>query len=288
MSSARITALFVYPIKSCAGILVDTMRFDESGPMDDRRWMVVDTQGAFVTQRELPRLALVRPARIEGGLRVLAPGMPALNVVGRGGVRVEAWCWDHQCMAYDEGSHVADWFSEYLGQPVRLLRFDPSVPRPVSSKWLSDAPGGGTGLTRFTDGFHLSLVARASLEALNGRLVQVGIPPLAVQRFRPNIVVDGLTAFEEDGIESLGISRGDSASVTIHLVKPNTCDAVVEVDLHSGLHEPGLLPVMAAFRADPKLGGAPVFGWNAVLTDGHEGLLRIGDPLTFEYRKVSV
>jgi uncharacterized protein YcbX len=78
MSAARITALFVYPIKSCAGILVDTMRFDECGPIDDRRWMVVDTHGVFLTQRELPRLCWVRPARIDGGLRVLAPGMPAL------------------------------------------------------------------------------------------------------------------------------------------------------------------------------------------------------------------
>lgn len=168
------------------------------------------------------------------------------------------------------------------------MRFDPTVPRPVSAKWLLDTPTVSTGYTRFSDGFHLSVVARASLESLNGRLAQVGIPALAVQRFRPNLVVDGLTAFEEDGIDSLGIVRVDGPPVMMRLVKPSTCDAVVEVDLQTGLHAPGLLPVMAAFRADPKLGGAPVFGWNAVLSESQDGLLRIGDPLTFEYRKVSV
>jgi hypothetical protein len=94
---ARIAALYVYPIKSCAGIAVDAMRFDALGPLDDRRWMLVDDGDGFVTQRELPKLALVRPARVDGGLRVLAPGMPALTVAGRGGERRATHVWDDRC-----------------------------------------------------------------------------------------------------------------------------------------------------------------------------------------------
>jgi uncharacterized protein YcbX len=132
MSTARIAALYTYPIKSCAGIATDTLRFDALGPLDDRRWMLIDQHGQFVTQREVSRLALVRPARVDGGLRVLAPGMAALTVGGTGGERLSTWCWDDRCAGFDEGREASEWFTEYVGRPMRLVRFDSTVPRAAS------------------------------------------------------------------------------------------------------------------------------------------------------------
>lgn len=278
MSVARIAALFIYPIKSCAGILVDAMRFDECGPIDDRRWMVVDAQGAFVTQRELPRLCWVRPARLAGGLRVLAPGMPALQVPGQGGALMDVWCWDHHGRGFDEGAEVAQWFSDYLGQAVRLVRFDPTRPRPVRMTGAV-ASVAQSPLTRFTDGFPLSVIARESLDALNVHFTHAGLSPLVAQHFRPHWVIEGLAPFAEDAIEFLHGAGESEPRVRVQLVTPSTCDALIEVDLQGGQRRPGILPHLARWRAHPERGGAPVFGWHALLSEGLHGTVRVGDVL---------
>jgi uncharacterized protein YcbX len=282
--AARIAALYVYPIKSCAGVAVDTMRFDALGPLDDRRWMLVGDRDGFLTQRELPRLALVRPARVDGGLRVLAPGMPALTVAGRGGERHATEVWDERCAGFDEGLEARAWFSEYLGRPVRLLRFDATAPRAASRDWVGEALGRPGALTRFTDGYPLLVVSSASLAALNGRLAAQGLPEASVQRFRPNVVVDGLDAFGEDGLDTLGGDADRGPAVTLRIVKPCTRCTVVEVDPRTGVHDAGLLQRLAAFRADPRLGGAVTFGQNAIVAGGLDGALRVGDPLELAWR----
>jgi uncharacterized protein YcbX len=278
--AARIAALHVYPIKSCAGIALDTMRFDALGPLDDRRWMLVDDDGEFLTQCELPRLALVRPARVDGGLRVLAPGMPALGVAGRGGERRPTEVWDDRCAGFDEGAEARTWFSEYLGRPVRLLRFDATSPRAASRNWVGDALGGPGALTRFTDGFPLLVVSSASLAALNARLAAQGRPEASMTRFRPNLVVDGLEAFGEDAIDTLAVPGGP----TLRLVKPCTRCTITEVDPRTGVREGGLLRLLATFRADPRQGGAVTFGQNAIVADGLDGALRVGDALVVRRR----
>ncbi|RPH45240.1 MAG: MOSC domain-containing protein [Burkholderiales bacterium] len=283
----RIAALYVYPIKSCAGIAVESMRFDALGPLDDRRWMLVDDRDEFVTQRDVPSLALVRPARVDGGLRVLAPGMPALQVAGTGGERRSTFCWDDRCAGFDEGPEARAWFSELLGRPVRLLRFDATAPRAASRNWVGTDVGRPGALTRFSDGFPLLVVSSASLAALNARLEQAGMPPATMQRFRPNVIVDGLDAFGEDLLDTLARERrgeGDGPTPTLRIVKPCTRCTVPEVDPRTGRHEPGLLQVLATFRSDPKLGGAVTFGQNAILVDGLDGALRVGDALLPSYR----
>ncbi len=277
----RIAALYVHPIKSCGGIAIDAMRFDGLGPLDDRRWMLVDDHDGFLTQRELPRLALVRPARVEGGLRVLAPGMPVLTVAGRGGERRATEVWDDRCAGFDEGTEARAWFSEYLGRPVRLLRFDATAPRAASRNWVGDALGRPGALTRFTDGFPLLVVSSASVAALNARLAAQGLPEASVQRFRPNVVVDGLDAFAEDAIDTLEVVGGGPA---LRLVKPCTRCAITEVDPRTGQREGGLLRLLATFRADPRLGGAVTFGQNAIVAGGLDGVLRVGDLLKVGYR----
>lgn len=284
MSTPRIAALYVYPIKSCAGITTDALRFDAMGPLDDRRWMLVDDGGQFLTQREVPALALVRPSRQDGGLRVIAPGMPPLAVTGSGGTRTTTWCWDDRCAGFDEGIESRAWFSEYLGRGARLLRFDTTMTRAASRSWVGDGTGAPGTLTRFTDGFPLLVVSKASLDALNARLVLAGVPEATIQRFRPNIVVDGIDAFEEDLCETLTSVPFRGPPVVLRPVKPCTRCTIPEVDPGTGRHESGILLVLAGFRADPRLGGAATFGMNAVVTSGLDGTLRVGDPLTVTHR----
>ncbi len=284
MPTVRVAALYTYPIKSCAGIATDTMRFDDLGPLDDRRWMLIDQHQQFITQREVPRLALVRPARVDGGLRVLAPGMPALTVAGTAGERCITWCWDDRCAGFDEGDAAAQWFSAFIGRPARLLRFDTTQSRASDRNWVGEASGRPGALTRFSDGFPLLVISTASMAELDRRLLDADLPPAPIQRFRPNLVIDGLDPFEEDLVDTLTIGAGDAQQVVLKLVKPCTRCTITEVDPATGHHGAGLLQVLALFRGDPRLGGAVTFGQNAIVNEGLGGMLRVGDPIEVAHR----
>ncbi len=125
--TATIAALVVYPVKSCAGVPVNEAVLTEAGLDLDRAWMVVDAQGEFVSQRELPRMALIRPQLRTFEIILRAPGMLALHLAidaVEQPVRVRVW--DDEVPAYDMGAVAAQWFSDFLGQPLRLVRFDPA------------------------------------------------------------------------------------------------------------------------------------------------------------------
>lgn len=282
-ATVRIASLHVYPIKSCAGIAVDAMRFDALGPLDDRRWMVVDEHDQFVTQRDAPVLALVRPSRAGDGLHVLGPGQAALRVAGRGGERVATWCWDDRCAGFDEGPEAAQWFSDVLRRKVRLLRFDATAPRAASRNWVGEDHGRPGALTRFSDGYPLLVASVESLAALNARLEQAGLPGVTMARFRPNVVIEGLDPFAEDLLDTLAIDA-PGAAPALRIVKPCTRCTITEVDPQTGRHDPGVLQLLATFRANPRLGGAVTFGQNAIVVDGLDGALKVGDPLLPSYR----
>ena len=281
MRTARIAALYTYPIKSCAGIATDVMRFDAMGPLDDRRWMLIVQHDSFITQREVPRLALVRPARIAGGLRVLAPDMPALSVSGTGGERCTTWCWDDRCAGFDEGPEAAAWFSEFIGRTARLVRFDTTAPRTADRHWVGAAVGRAGALTRFSDGFPLMVISTASMAELDRRLADADLPAAVAQRFRPNVVLDGLDPFEEDLADTFSVG---AAPTVLKVVKPCTRCTIPEVDPATGHHEAGILQVLALFRSDPRLGGAITFGQNCIVTDGLEGVIRVNDPVGVTHR----
>jgi hypothetical protein len=134
--TGTIAALMVYPVKSCAGVSVQEAVLTEAGLDLDRAWMVVDATGGFVSQRELPRMALIRPQIKTFEIVLRAPGMLALHLAidaVEQPVRVRVW--DDEVAAYDMGAVAAQWFTDFLGQPLRLVRFDPEHRRLSSRQW---------------------------------------------------------------------------------------------------------------------------------------------------------
>ena len=266
-------SLHLYPVKSCAGIAVDEALLIETGLELDRAWMVVDADsGNFLTQRELPRLALVTPTLRVDDLMLRAPGMLPLHLAldaAEAPRRVRVW--DDEVAAYDMGALAAQWFSDFLGQRVQLVRFDPEHRRASDPQWS----GGVDAQTAFADGFALMVVSAASLAELNRRLAARDQPAVTMQRFRPNLVLDGLDAHDEDRIDTLTLDSPDG-EVVLKLTKPCVRCTIPNVDPTSATvgTEPG--DTLAGYRADARVGGALTFGMNAAVASGVEHRLRAG------------
>ncbi|WP_119153765.1 MOSC domain-containing protein [Caldimonas tepidiphila] len=279
----RVAALHLYPVKSCAGLSPDEVRVAETGWEFDRQWMLVDAEGRFVTQRELPRMALVRPALLGGELWLQAPGMPALYVSLRApGTPTQASVWDDRVRAADLGEPAARWFSELLGRPLRLVRFEPGQRRLSPAKWTGalEAPNA------FSDGFPVLVISRASLDGLNERLRERGQAPVEMARFRPNLVIDGLDgaldAHAEDHLDEIAFDTAEGP-VRLKLVKPCPRCPIPNIDPQSA--EPGHEPLdtLAGYRADARVKGAITFGMNAVIVEGLGRTLRVGDTGRADY-----
>lgn len=270
--SATITALHIYPVKSCAGISLSRAQLTATGFTHDREWMIVHPNGRFVTQREEPRLALIRTTLENRALVLDAPERPPLRIdLGHAGESVEATVWNDRCRAIDAGATAAQWLEDFLGQRFRLVRFDPSWQRRANSKWT----GALEAFNQFSDGFPWLLISEASLAALNQRLER----PLPMNRFRPSIVVSDLEAFEEDRIAELS-----NSAVSLHPVKPCTRCAITTTDQQTGLRdgeEP--LRTLRSFRLDRELKGV-TFGQNVIVSKGINEWLEVGQRLQIRHR----
>jgi uncharacterized protein YcbX len=277
MHDLTLTQLNIYPIKSCARIALERARLTPWGLEHDRSWMVVDTKGMFLTQRQQPRLALIQPQITSTALHVSAPQMPPLELplaasdyAGSDASQVQVW--RDLLPAFDAGEHAARWFTQFLEQPVRLVRFDPQVPRVVDRTWTGELQA----VTQFSDGFPLLLLSEASLQDLNARLLQRERAVVPMTRFRPNLVVSGCTAFEEDHVDRVEFL---DTQVALKLVKPCKRCITTTVDQDTGLRdarwpsEP--LETLLGYRMHEQLRGA-AFGQNALLVAGAGAMLEIG------------
>lgn len=270
--ACSLSALAVYPIKSCGGLLLPEALLVETGLEFDRAWMVVDEHGEMLTQREWPRLALVQPQFKHSELMLRAPGMLALHLrldTVEDSTRVRVW--DDVVKAYDMGALAAQWFSDFLGCRARLVRFDPEEKRLSAPEWAGEVQAENA----FSDGFPLLVANQASLDDLNARLVAKGTAPVTMQRFRPNLVLSGLSPFDEDHIDSLEITT-EQGAVRLRLVKPCVRCSIPNVDPISAQTSPEPGDTLASFRADARMKGGITFGMNAVIIEGHEHLLRTG------------
>jgi hypothetical protein len=268
----RIAALRVHPVKSCAGVTVDEALVIDTGLEYDREWMVVDREGLFVSQRELPRMALITTAFKGDSLMLRAPGMLALHLAldaVEGDTRVTVW--NDTLPAFDMGDLAAQWFSDFLGRPLRLARFDPDQVRLSNPKWT----GAVQARNAFSDGYPILVASSASLAEFNTRLARAGHAPVTMERFRPNLVLDGLDAHGEDHLDEIRL-EADGGAVVLKLVKPCSRCSIPDVDPRTGEAGHAVGDTLASYRADARLDGALTFGMNAVIVSGVERTLRVG------------
>lgn len=263
-ATATMAGLYHYPIKSCAGTALTMATLDPRGFRHDRELMVVDAAtGKFLTQRELPRLALIAPTLDDRELRVAAPGMATLMVpVSKEGAARPVIVWRDTAPAVDQGDEIAGWLGEFLGRDCRLVRMAEGHRRAVDPTYAT----GPVDQVGFADGFPVLLIAQESLDALNTRLAE----PLPMARFRPNIVIAGGAAHGEDRVARL--RAGD---VVFHAPKACARCTITLVDQATGV--PGKEP-LRTFATYRRAARGVLFGQN--LIHATTGTIRVGDPVT--------
>ncbi len=261
MSQLQVSALNVYPVKSCAGLSVEQVDLDGFGPTGDRRWMIVDEQGQFVTQRDYPRMALIKVEITEQGI-VLDRGTERLTVVCPGlGVERTVRVWRDEVVARDAGEDAAAWLSDFFGREVRLVYLPDEGRRAVDPAFASAGEQ-----VAFADGFPLLLIGQASLDDLNRRLEQ----PVPMNRFRPNLVISGAEPFAEDGWRRLRVGE-----VELRVVKPCSRCVIPSIVQETAERDRHINRALAGFR---RREGVIYFGQNLLYQQ--PGTLRVGDPVT--------
>lgn len=281
-----LSALHIYPIKSCGGISVPQARVDEPGLALDRHWMLIDRQGRFLSQREYPLMAAIRTALNDSVLSVQTDGMSELRLPLQADPTITSTAlpvtiWQDNVAALDCGEHAHQWFSSYLGVDARLVRFAPSQQRICSPRWT----GPDVATTQFADGFPLLVVGEASLQDLNQRMEKKGAPAIPMDRFRPNLVLSGLEAYEEDYVDTLSFGE-PGHEVVIRMVKPCARCPIPTINQDTGLSDPlwgnEPLDTMSAYRANQRVEGGLTFGQNAIVIQGAGNLLRVGQSAQVE------
>jgi uncharacterized protein len=263
-----LSSIFTYPIKSCGRLEHTEIALDARGPLWDRRWMVVDSDGKVITQREISSLALVQPRFENGDMAITAPNMPEMRIpLARDAG--EIWrvdLWDDICAAWDEGDDLAEWFSDYLNVDARLVRMADDFVRPVDPDYAPpNTPVG------FADGYPILIVSEASLDELNRHIVERGKEPVPMSRFRPNLVVSGASAFAEDSWGAVQV--GD---VTLDVVKPCARCVLTTVDQLTGT-VPDTAEPLGTLNTFRKQNGKVMFAQNAI--HRAPGMLRVGDAI---------
>ena len=259
----HLTYIAFYPIKSTRRVELDEARVLRGGLSGDRRWMVVDEAGTFISQRTEPRLALVRAATGEGGVMLAAPGMEPLDVrfPRRAERRVNVRIWNDDVDAQEAETPAAEWFSEFLGRPVKLVYMDDGVRRRVDSAYAVSPEDHVT----FADAFPVLLASVDSLGELNRRLDS----PVPMTRFRPNLVVAGAEPFAEDAWRRIRIG-------TVEFVVAKGCARCTVTTIDQETAEAGKEPLRTLNRFR-KRDGKVFFGRNMIPAE--EGVVRRGDPV---------
>jgi hypothetical protein len=252
----------------------------ETGLDLDRAWMVVDAEGVFLTQRTLPRMALIRPELKTSELVLRAPGMLALHVaIDAVEGPATATVWNDTVPAWDMGSLAAQWFTDFLGQPCRLVRFDPDCRRLSSMDWTQ----GVEASNQFADAFPLLVTSEASLAELNARLAAAGQEVVGMERFRPNVVLAGFGAHDEDRVDMVRVDAGGHG-VRLQPVKPCSRCPIPNIDPATAQSSPAVADTLQTYRQDARLGGAITFGMNAIVRQGAGQVLRVGQRVAADVR----
>jgi len=271
MSPLEVSELAIYPVKSCAQIPVKQAYVEDFGLSQDRRWMVVDHNGKFITQRQQPRMCLIQPKLITASLNTPAsyehdiiiegPGMDALRVtMPSDKISRYVTVWRDQCHVVDCGDVVAQWLSQFLEVKCRMVYFPPDEFRQVD---LAFAQAGER--TAFSDGFPILLISQASLDDLNSRMDA----PIPMLRFRPNLVVSGCDSFAEDNWRRIKIG-----GLILRVVKPCSRCVIPSIDTRSAVKGIEPLRTLLTYR---KRENKIYFGQNVIAMG--RGKLAVGMPV---------
>lgn len=268
----HVTSLYVYPVKSLRGYSVPMAEMDGLGLVGDRRFLIADENGVMLTQRTWPRMALISTGLTADELLLSADGFGDISVPRAADsqaalVTVSVWS-SAGLLAEDCGDAVAQWLSVALQISCRLVRIGEKFHRPVLKQ--AALPGD---VTSFVDGSPILVISEASLADLNDRILANGGDPVPMDRFRPNLVVSGCTAFAEDEWPSLRVGN-----VTLRAAGKSDRCIMTTTDQLTGARGKEPLKTLATFRRDPGEPGAVFFGANFIQESKH-GVLRVGDEI---------
>ena len=281
-ASGVITQMFIYPVKSCAALSVEHAQVTATGLAYDRDWMIVDQDGLFLTQRQVPHLCWISPSLDGNTLTLNAPGVGALQVpLDAEGSARQVQVWRDTVEAIDMGRDAQQWLDEYLqipGKQFSLVRFSERGVRTSDLTWTRGTPYPN----HFSDGFAINVLSQRAMVELNERLAEQGHEPVDVLRFRPNMVLEGLEAHEEDDVEALSIDTV-AGPIVIKLVKPCPRCPVPNIDPHTAISSPEVGQTLAGYRALANMDGAICFGMNGVIKTGAGLTTHVGQAFTARY-----
>jgi len=276
-----VTGLYIYPVKSLRGISLQRAELTPQGlrynGFRDRGWMIVNAKGGFLTQRQFPQQALIHTHLTDDALVLRRDGMEELLIphdyAGPGTV-IEAEVWRDTCTTLDEGDAAASWLQQAIGwdKPVRLVRMAPEVQRPQSNPELL----GENTHTHFADAAPYLVANENSLSALNKALADKGLNTVPMNRFRPNIVTDGLEAFAEHQLKTLTHS-----DYQLQFCYPCERCIMTTIDQDTAEKHPAMEPfkTLVALNPMPEKKQAPAFAENGILTRGSGTNIQVGDCL---------
>lgn len=271
-----VAELWIYPVKSLAGIPLEHAEMALTGIQGDRQWMIVDPASKFVTQRKLPKLATLRASLLAGGMLCLTDARGRSISVGVPPAASQpVHVWGDACLARPADKDVNCWLTDAVQSdiPLTLVYFDHTRPR------RADNARFGNCTTYFADAAPFLVANQESLHALNGHLQSLGQLPVDMRRFRPNVVIAGLPAFAEHNVQCLS-----SAKNGIELALVDHCQrcSVITIDQSTGIASRDTSPFkqLAQLNSMPGKPKAPAFGVNSVLRQGAGSTLAVGDMLS--------
>ena len=275
--NCRVTELWLYPIKGCAGVRLHSATLADTGleheGIGDREWVLADAAGEFLSQRSHPLMALVQPRLTASSLRLKAPGMIDLDLpFDSEGDVVRVQVWNDELAGVTQGELADAWFSRYLGTPCRLLRFDPEQRRLAAAR----DTGAVAAPYKFADAFPLLVLGEGSMDDLNARLAALGAAPVDQRRFRPNVVLGDMPAHEEDFLATL-----EHGALLLDCVKPCARCTVPGVDPDTAASDTTVTDLLASYRRTAE---GVMFGVNAIVARGAGAQLSEGDMLVGRLR----
>ena len=264
MSNLTLSEIYIYPVKSLGGILLKEAKAEHMGLQYDRRWMLIDENGIFITQRKYTELALLKVSIEKAGLKISHKLNPQLNIwfsfIENTGNLIPVTIWDDQSIGLEVSKEVNEWFSAFMKKDVRLVYMQNGEKRFVDPKYAKKEE-----IVGFADGYPFLIISQASLDGLNEQLEK----PVPMNRFRPNFVFTGGDPHIEDRFENFTIGE-----VTFTAVKPCARCVLTTVDQETSEKSSEPLKTLSRYRTINK---KVMFGQN--LLHQANGMVKIGDSI---------